>query len=549
MTLSDDDVPIVPKQSAPAEDDDSPRRPDQEDGDGNRLPEGVKKEIVIEAASHYQVARKKPKYRDEVEVHYFSVLESDGSQFDSSREAGKPFKFTLGQGQVIKGWDLAVATMMKGEIAKFTIAPEYAYGANGSPPKIPMNETLIFEIELVDWVSKDDLFSDGGVIQSLIKEGGCIDGKNYADGYKKPRLNGEVLISYKVTLEDGTVAEEKANLEYKVGSGSAGKLSQAIDKALMGMVKDGNVTLKCMPKYAYDDGNTVMIDLTLHQLYENTDVSFMKDKSVMKKQIKEGEGYQYARDLYKVTLTVDNVTAAGESVLANGKSVEFIVGEGEVCDVLECTCLRMKKGEHAIVTCTSPELAVCERLGLKEGLAAPIIFALEMTEFEDDEKRVHWWKANDEERVNIAKQRKLSGGALFKRNRMWLAQARYDVITRMFLNTDKIQDEKVKAEAVELKRDCELNKAMCLLKLGDYEGAKKSCTTVLDRHDSKNIKALFRRATALVELKDYNPAMDDLKRLLEIQEDNADAKRLLQKAVRLQKEVDKQIKGMYAKMF
>merc|ERR1719174_2179941 len=74
------------------------------------LPDGIKKEIITEASSD---SWRKPKRGDEVQVHYVGTLQSDGSEFDSSRSRGKPFEFTLGTGQVIKGWDLGVATMKK----------------------------------------------------------------------------------------------------------------------------------------------------------------------------------------------------------------------------------------------------------------------------------------------------------------------------------------------------------------------------------------------------------------------------------------------------
>ena len=57
----------------------------------------------------------------------------------------------LSIGSVIRGWDVGVATMKRGELAKFTIKSEFAYGKSGSPPKIPADATLIFEIELFDW--------------------------------------------------------------------------------------------------------------------------------------------------------------------------------------------------------------------------------------------------------------------------------------------------------------------------------------------------------------------------------------------------------------
>lgn len=71
-----------------------------------------------------------------VDVHYTGTL-TDGSVFDSSRRRGRPFSFVLGAGQVIKGWDLGVATMKAGEQARFTIDHALAYGAGGYPPVIP----------------------------------------------------------------------------------------------------------------------------------------------------------------------------------------------------------------------------------------------------------------------------------------------------------------------------------------------------------------------------------------------------------------------------
>lgn len=89
---------------------------------------GVRKKILVPAPVD---ALGPPPDGYLIKAHYTGTLASDGSKFDSSVDRGKPFEFTIGKGQVIRGWDEGFASMKVGERAILEIQPSYGYGASG----------------------------------------------------------------------------------------------------------------------------------------------------------------------------------------------------------------------------------------------------------------------------------------------------------------------------------------------------------------------------------------------------------------------------------
>jgi len=511
------------------------------------LPDGVTKEIVKAAD---QGDYKKPSIGDDVTIHYVGTLESDGSEFDSSRSRDKPSTFQLGKGRFIKGLDLGVATMKKGEVSKFTLAPEFASGPEGSAPKSPENATVVYEVELLSWVFKEDLFKDDGVIKTILEEA--------KTGWKRPKNGDEVLMALKATAKDGSLIEEKVGFEYTLGSESLGPLRKAVDKALTGMRKGEKSSLECTAEYSYGEKHPdgISIELCISEIFETKDVSFKKDKSVMKKQIKEGRDWDTPKDASKVKLVVEAITDGHGATLAGFTApltLECTSGDGDVCDAIECAVGEMKAGERAIITVSKPELCGGAELGCPDlqkdrsqitAKFSEIVLTISLESFEKAEDT---YSMSEEEKVAFALARKEVGGSLFKSGRIELALQRYKIVVELFSSVDNLKDEDNKKKALELKRLCELNRAACCLKMLDFDGAKKSCDAVL-KDERDNVKALFRRANAYFGRADNAEALADLKRVLELDEANSDAKALMLRVKRACKEEDKKSKSMYAKM-
>ncbi|XP_030845482.1 peptidyl-prolyl cis-trans isomerase FKBP4 isoform X2 [Strongylocentrotus purpuratus] len=176
---------------------------------------------------------------DKVFVHYVGSL-TDGVLFDSSRSRNEKFSFTLGKGEVIKAWDMGVATMRRGEIAVITCKPEYAYGKS-SKAKIPANSTLVFEVELFDWKGEDlSEDNDEGIVRRIVTEGQEYDTPN-----DEAKVEAHIIGRY-----DGKEFENR-DVEYTVTEGSDAGIVEGLEIAIKRMKKGEVARLKVKSKYAY----------------------------------------------------------------------------------------------------------------------------------------------------------------------------------------------------------------------------------------------------------------------------------------------------------
>ncbi|XP_052851779.1 FK506-binding protein 59 [Drosophila gunungcola] len=204
-------------------------------GDG-----GVLKEILQEGKG-----TETPHSGCTVSLHYTGRL-VDGTEFDSSVGRNEPFEFPLGKGNVIKAFDMGVATMKLGERCFLTCAPNYAYGAAGSPPAIPPDATLIFELEMLGWKGEDLSPNQDGSIDRTILE---------ASDKKRTPSDGAFVKAHISGSFGGHVFEDR-DVEFDYGEGKAIGIAEGLEIALEKMNIGETSRIKIQAKYAFGaEGN------------------------------------------------------------------------------------------------------------------------------------------------------------------------------------------------------------------------------------------------------------------------------------------------------
>jgi len=199
---------------------------------------GIKKKIIRKGEGAT------PPHGAKVKVHYTGTL-LDGTKFDSSRDRNEPFEFEIGKGSVIKAWDEGVATMKVGERAILTCREDFAYGKNGSPPKIPGGATLVFDIDLLSFgdnekdVSKE---KDGSVMKIVVRKG---------EGYQNPNDSAVCSVIYTGSCNDKVFTKHKADKEVVLNIDTDLKMPDGLNEALQSMNKGEKATFKVRSDKGY----------------------------------------------------------------------------------------------------------------------------------------------------------------------------------------------------------------------------------------------------------------------------------------------------------
>jgi FKBP-type peptidyl-prolyl cis-trans isomerase len=144
-----------------------------------------------------------PKRGDKVKVHYTGWL-TNGTKFDSSRDRGVPADFTVGQ--LVEGWNEALCLMTAGAKWKLTIPAKIGYGERGSPPTIPANATLVFELELIEFTAFPEFHAPDPKAQTKTESGLKYETLTAGTG-EAPAADDVLELKFALWSEKGTLLD------------------------------------------------------------------------------------------------------------------------------------------------------------------------------------------------------------------------------------------------------------------------------------------------------------------------------------------------------
>ncbi|KAJ8613407.1 hypothetical protein CTAYLR_002260 [Chrysophaeum taylorii] len=494
-----------------------------------------------------------PKAGDKVTVHYVGTLTSNGEEFDSSRSRGQPFEFKVGMG-VITGWSEAVPTMRVGEIAKFTIASSKAYGAEGSPPKIPPDASLDFEIELLSFTDRDNVNKQGDkrVLKKVIAD---------TDKWRKP--NDTCDVEFEVRVGDGLWQRGSWLSDDRLAPCVCESLTVPASLRLgIESMPEGQVASFQLPDDDDEDYEVKLLSWTENEqcvpstrggVVKRVERPFKEDADADWKTPSDTTEVRVRGQIFSsdgaVVADYGAISASHEAAATDDSGTVWEIDEHEgyagdipVCDGAEAAIKRMKVGEVAEVRIKAEFGFSRPRHGDLAAVGSDLRARLELCALKDATPS---WELKDDAKVAAVDGARGRGNKHFSRGDYARAIRRYDQAVNFGASDYDITDDECKKR---LKTACDaarLNRAACYLKVKDYVNAKKDAATVVEA-DPDNAKALFRRAKAWLGLDEWAKARADLKKVLDLDPNSNDAKRALADISKREKAYKQHQKNLYA---
>ncbi len=411
------------------------------------------KKIILKESNNNKI----PSKGNKVIVHYTGFLKKTGKKFDSSLDRNEPFEFILGQGDVIKGWDIGVATMKLGETSKFILSAEYAYGLSGSLPLIPPNSILIFEITLLSFDFLNLI--NKSCYKEILKRSDDLNKNEYANDLS-------TIIFLEKNLEKNSNSEKKVEINYEISNILDSKVDFDFQEALQSMKINEEAII-----FIFDDKKVNFTKKSLENFSKN-----FSEKNNLQHLIKK---------VHIKIIKIDNKIDLWSTT--NLEKLNFVVKLKENSNLYfkkkfffqslkkYNNCLDILEGIHISTEENSSSNENAEKEAEKEA------------EADKAEK-----KKEEEKKGYVFVEKKIQNS---------------EHINSEHINSEHINSEK---NLKNLKKKILNNIATCYYKLKDYKQCLEITNRVLNTLDSENIKSLIFKGKILHlinEYKDYENSL------------------------------------------
>ncbi|KAI8835746.1 hypothetical protein BC829DRAFT_406259, partial [Chytridium lagenaria] len=496
--------------SSPDKEADSPDLDDDELDSDDKPDKVVKiKDVTKDGGEGEEWDR--PEKGDEVMVTYIGRLvqegkaEGEGDEFDRNQDRQSPFTFILGKGQVIKGWDRAVKTMKKGEIARVTIKPEY------DPP----NATLEFDIELLGFRNVNALTDDGLVTLKMLKES--------ESGWQTPKDGWEVIVNY-IAKADGVEIERVNDFSFTVGSKDASIppfFSDAIKRfKKAASSKSDDVGLLTIPP-PHSSRSNPNIPASAVLTYEISidrwiEVEELEGGGAFKRLLQEAEsGWEKPKEGAQVRVRLSGRTKeSGFEFIKDDEAKIVNIGDNSLPEAVEVALGTMRVGEKVSVVANSDwgyGAKMTKELGLEEVGKEGYVFDVELIAIESKPKESY--ELSKDDKIAESEKLKEAGNVYFKDGKVRSAARKYEKALKNFQYENNLAaDEKKRVNTMKL--PCHLNLAACYLKTQQYDKVIEEANKAL-AISSRSPKALYRRAQARLHRVELDQAKSDIEKAID----------------------------------